>query len=425
MQTLIKTSKLIDCTGAPPKEGWYLLVEDGFITDMGPDLHFEGGKEQVLDLSDGVVVSGFIDMHTHFCYTTDAGFQQSAIQPNKFAMLDSGFRNAEEWLYQGVTTARLVGTAFDLDLELRKAIAQRPKAGPRMVCAGHMMTMVGGRRNPWDYMKEEINGVEEARSFARRHIQRGVDVIKLYCTTLLEANVADYLTRVLALPEDAPDPGRWSSLTEDEISAVCEEMHKVDRTVSAHVAPTFGIKIALRGGVDTIEHGSDLDDECIDLFLEKDATLIPTLSVTHYQIEKGDETDAPPVYTEFSRRRWKSQIQMLRKAFDAGVRIATGTDSVISGMQYYTELELLVSALGISPKEALVCATRNGASAMRKAGEKVGTVEKGKYADLVLLAEDPLVEIGNIRKISAVVKGGEIVALPGETDGKGQRGHHG
>ncbi len=116
MQTLIKTSKLIDCTGDPPKEGWSLLVEDGVITQMGPDLQPAAGDHHVLDLTDGVVVAGFIDMHTHFCYTTDAGFQQSALQPNKVAKLDSGFKNAEEWLYQGVTTARIVGTAFDLDV---------------------------------------------------------------------------------------------------------------------------------------------------------------------------------------------------------------------------------------------------------------------------------------------------------------------
>jgi len=425
VNTLILTSKLIDCTGADPKDDWALLVKDGLITDMGPSDRTDGGDAQVLDLTDGIVSAGFIDMHTHFCYTTDAGFQQSALQPNKVAKMDSGFKNALEWLHQGVTTARLLGTSFDLDLELRHALASMPEAGPRMVCAGRMMTMVGGRRTPWDHMKEEINGAVEARQFARRHLQRGVDVIKLYCTTLLEANVADYLERVLSLPEGAPDPGRWSSLTEEEIAATCEEAHKVGRTVSAHVAPTFGIKIALRGGVDTIEHGSDLDDECIDLFLEHEATLIPTLSVTHYQITHGDEIDAPAVFTEFSKKRWDSQLEMLRKAYDAGVRIATGTDSVIEGMQYYSEPELLVSAVGLTPMQALVCATRNGAQAMRFAGERLGSLEVGKFADLVLLESDPLEDIRNIRKIKMVLKGGQVVARPEEHAQLGQGGHLG
>lgn len=255
MQTLIKTSKLIDGTGQA-HTGWSVLVEGGMIVDLAPDAQFDGIEAHVIDLTDGVVVPGFIDSHTHFCYLTDAGFQQSATQPNKAAMLLAGLDNAEEWLNQGVTTTRLVGTPFDMDIELRSVVETQKQPAPRMVCAGRMMTMVGGRRTPWDFMKEEINGVEEARRWTRTHFQRGADLVKLYCTTLLEANVADYLTRVLSLPDDAPDPGRWSSLTVEEIAAVSEEAHKVGRTVAAHVAPTFGIKIALRGGVDTIEHGN-------------------------------------------------------------------------------------------------------------------------------------------------------------------------
>jgi imidazolonepropionase-like amidohydrolase len=425
MPTLIKTSKLIDGTGSPPYSDWAILVDGETITDMAHVSKFDGIDADIVDLQEGVVVPGFIDAHTHFCYIHEAEFQQSALQPNKVAMMLAGVDNADEWLHQGVTTTRLVGTPFDIDLEVREVVEAHQYPAPRMVCAGRMMTMVGGRRTPWDYMKEEVNGVDEARQFARHHLQRGVDVIKLYCTTLLEANVADYLARTLALPDDAPDTGRWSSLTVAEIAAVCDEVHKVGRTVAAHVAPTFGIKLALRGGVDTIEHGTNLDDECIDLFLETGATLVPTLSVSYFQMQHGDELNMPEVFTEFSKRSWDNQIPMLQKAFDAGVKIATGTDSIIDGMTFYDEVELLVNAIERSPIEAIQAATRNAAEALGMAGEKVGTLEKGKYADLVLLAEDPLEDITHIRNISAVVKGGEIVARPNQTEGKGQRGHHG
>ena len=425
MSKKILTSTLIDCTGAPPKKDWALLVDDGTIVEMGPAAELEDPQAEVLDLRDGVVTAGFIDMHTHFLYTKEAEFQQSVLQPNRVWMMDCGIRNAEEWLYQGVTTVRSLGTPFDLDLALRDVLKDHPGAGPRMFCAGRMMTMVGGKRTPWDFMKEEINGAEEARQFARTHLQRDVDVIKFYCTTLLEKNVADYLKRVLELPEGAPDPGRWSSLTEDEIAAACEEVHKVGRTVSAHVAPAFGIKIALRGGVDTIEHGSDLDEECIDLFLKTGATLVPTLNVTHYQIVNSETIDAPPVYTEFSEKRWARQMEMLKKAYQAGVKIATGTDDVIEGMQYYPEMELLVHEVGMSPMDALLCGTRNGAQAMRKAGEKVGTLEPGKWADMVYLADNPLEDISNIRAIKAVLKEGQIVAQPSDEDSRGKVGHRG
>lgn len=425
MYTLIKTSRLIDGTGQAEKRGCCLLAQNGIIADVGTAAQFEGIDAEILDLTDGFVVPGLLDVHTHFCYINEAGFQQSALQPNKVAMLSAGFDNAEEWLYQGVTTTRLVGTPFDLDIELRKVAEGQNLPAPRMVCAGRMMTMVGGRRTPWDFMKEEINGADEARQFARKHFQRGADLIKLYCTTLLEANVADYLARSLALPEGAPDPGRWSSLTVEEIAAACDEAHKIGRTVAAHVAPTFGIKIALRGGVDTIEHGTNLDDECISLFLDTGATLVPTLSVNYYQQQHGEQLNMPAVFTEFARRSWEKQIVMLRKAFDAGVKIATGTDSIIDGMQFYDEVELLVHAVGLSPMAALVAATRNGAAAMGIAGEKVGTLEKGKYADLVLLSADPLRDIRNIRCATTVVKGGQVAARPSETGGKGHRGHHG
>jgi imidazolonepropionase-like amidohydrolase len=426
MQTLIKTSRLIDGTGQAEKQGWCVLVRDGVIADLGPESQFAGIEAHTLDLTNGFVVPGFLDVHTHFCYINEAGFQQSALQPNRVAMLSAGFDNAEEWLHQGVTTTRLVGTPFDLDIELRKVAEGQQIPVPRMVCAGRMMTMVGGRRTPWDFMKEEINGVDEARAWARRHFGRGADLVKLYCTTLLETNVADYLTRALNLPEGAPDPGRWSSLTVEEIAAVSDEAHKIGRTVAAHVAPTFGIKIALRGGVDTIEHGTNLDDECISLFLDTGATLVPTLSVNYYQQVHGEQLNMPAVFTEFARRSWEKQVVMLRKAFDAGVKIATGTDSIIDGMVFYDEVELLVHEVGLSPMNALVAATRNGAAALGIAGEKVGTLEKGKFADLVLLAGDPLADIRNIRCATSVVKGGEIVAQPQQAAGsKGQRGHHG
>lgn len=425
MDTLIRTSTLIDGTGAPARHGWSVLVRDGLILKIGADADFAGAEATIIDLTTGVVAPGFLDVHTHFCYIHESGFQQSAQYPNRAFMLLAGADNAAEWLHQGVTSTRLVGTPFDMDIELRSVVRGEKLAAPRMACAGRMMTMVGGRRNAWDFMKEEINGPDEARRWTRAHLGRGADLVKLYCTTLLEENVADYLARTLALPDNAPDPGRWSSLTVEEIRAVCDEAHKVGRTVAAHVAPTFGIKLALRGGVDTIEHGSVLDDECIELFLQTGATLVPTLSVMHYQMMQGDSLGLPRVFTDFARRRWDSQVSMLRRAADAGVKIATGTDAIIDGMQYYDEVELLVDAVGLTPMDALLAATRNGARALGMTGEKAGTLEPGKFADLVQLGGDPLADIHHIRDIITVVQGGRVAALPDRASGRGHRGHHG
>ncbi|MBK8021821.1 MAG: amidohydrolase family protein [Chloroflexi bacterium] len=146
--------------------------------------------------------------------------------------------------------------------------------------------------------------------------------------------------------------------------------------------PTFGIKLALRGGVDTIEHGTDLDDECISLFLKR---------VQHWSllwlwpISKWSTvmiSICPLSTLEFSRRRWDRQIAMLRKAFDAGVTIATGTDSIIDGMMYYDEVELLVDAVDISPMHALVAATRSGAHSLGSQGRKWGRWRKASSQTL-------------------------------------------
>ena len=129
------------------------------------------------------------------------------------------------------------------------------------------------------------------------------------------------------------------------------EAHKLGRIVAAHTAPAFGVNLALRGGVDTVEHGSDLDTESIAPFLETGATLVPMLSVSHHQIAHEDVGRADPVFREFSLRRWDRVRHNVRRAHEAGVRIATGTDPVILGMEYRTELELLVEC-GLSPAVA-------------------------------------------------------------------------
>lgn len=405
MGTLLRVGKLVDGTGKPPLNGAEILVEKGKIVSVGAGGSHDAASHEVLEHTSQTLVPGFIDLHTHFLYLTDNEFQKSEMRPNRAVMVTNGIKNARAWLDQGVTTARSVGTPFDLDFDLKELLAKRPELGPRLVVAGRMMTMTGGKRTPWDFMKEEVSGADDARRWTRSHIKEGADLVKLYCTTLLEKDVATYLTEVLALPDGAPDPGRWSSLTVEEISAVSDEAHKAGCTVAAHVAPAFGIKLALRGNVDTIEHGSELDDECIELFLEKGTTLVPTLSITWFQMAHARELKLPAVYAEFAQRRWEQIKQRVRRAHEAGVAIATGTDAVLEGMDYLTEIELLVEC-GLSPLDALSAATGRAAAAMRTAGRHTGTLEPGKWADMVLLDDDPVENIRNVRSIAAVYKGG-------------------
>ncbi|MGL4650765.1 MAG: amidohydrolase family protein [Caldilineaceae bacterium] len=408
MGLILRAGQILDGAGNPPLLQGEVLIEGGKIRSLGAAGSHPTAGCSVREFANQTLTPGFIDLHHHPLYLTKHEFQQSEMRPNRAAMVLQGVETARRWLEQGVTTARVVGTPFDLDHDLRDMIAQRPEMGPRLVTAGRMMTMTGGKRTPWDAMKDEVSGPEEARRWARLHIKEGADVVKLYCTTLLEEDVATYLTAVMALPDDAPDPGRWASLTIDEIAAVCAEAHNAGCSVAAHVAPAFGIRLALLGGVDTIEHGSDLDGGCIALFLETGATLVPTLSISHHQIVHAAELGLPQVYTDFALRRWARIKQGVREAFEAGVAIATGTDPVLEGMEYPTEMELLVEC-GLPPMEAICAATGRAAAAMRTAGRLVGTLEPGKWADIVLLDQDPLTEIGHVRDVVAVWKGGELV----------------
>jgi imidazolonepropionase-like amidohydrolase len=410
MATLLRVGRLWDGSGAPAVADAELRLEGGRVVGVGPRGTLEQPGDQVVDRRDATATPGFIDVHTHFCYPLDGEFQSSAAQPRKLAMLAAGFRQAASWLAQGVTAARDVGTPFDLDIELKELIAAGRRPGPRLAASGRMMTMTGGRRNAADHMKEEVSGATEARLWARTHLKRGPDVLKLYCTTLLEENVADYLKRALAAPEGAPDPGRWASLTVDEIRAVTHEAHKLGRTVAAHTAPAFGIALALRGGVDTIEHGSDLDDACIDLFLETGATLVPTLSVSHHQIAGAGGIRMDPAFQAFAERRWDRIQAGVARAHAAGVKIATGTDPVLAGMTYRSEIELLVGC-GLDPADALVAATRAAAACLGAFGRDLGTLEVGKRADLLLLGGDPTRDIRHVHDLREVWQDGRPVVV--------------
>ncbi len=408
--TIVRVGTVIDGTGAAPISGAELHIQDGRIARVGKDQIGTESQELVYDYSHLTALPGFIDLHSHFCYPIHGEFQKAEQNPNQVDMVTLGFKAARSWLEQGVTTARVVGTHFDLDFGLRELVAQRPDLGPRIVAAGRMMTMTGGKRTPWDVLKEEVSGAAEARRWSRAHFARGADLVKLYCTTLLEEDVAGYLKRKLALPEDAPDPGRWASLSVEEIRAVADEAHKIGRTVAAHVAPTFGIKIALLGGVDTIDHGSELDDECISLFLKTGATLVPTLSVARPH-RREEDSETGKVYAQSARKRWELNSRLVRQAFEAGVKIGTGTDAVMPDMDYWTEVELLVD-VGLPPMEALRCGTQRAAACMGDAGKQYGTLQPGNWADMVLIDGDPLADIRNIRRVVSVWKAGRIVASP-------------
>lgn len=409
MQKLIRTGTFIDGTLNNVKSKQDILVENGRIAAIADQGTLKCDQAIIEDYSAYTLLPGLIDLHAHICYITEGKFQDSPRGLNRVDMILRGFQNAKAWLKQGVTTIRVLGTPFDLDIGLKEIINENPELGSRLIVAGRMLTMTGGKRTATDYMKDEVTGANNARRWARLHMKEGAEVIKLYATTLQESNVDDYVKRQLALKDDSIDTGRWGSLTIEEIKAVVTEAHKIGRTVAAHTAPSFGIKLALKGGVDTIEHGSDLDEECIELFLKTKATLVPTLSVGYHQFDKGEELGLPTHFIEFAQRRWEKNQKMIKIAYDAGVNIATGTDGfILEKMEFPLELELLCD-LGLTPLEAINCATEKAANCLGLAGKDLGALTEGKFADFILVKNDPSLDIKNLREILAVYKAGEKV----------------
>jgi len=410
MGILIRAGQLIDGTGKPPLLDVEVLIENEKIKEIGPKGSLPTEGNEIKDYSNYSIIPGMIDLHTHVCYLTEGKFQKSPTKVNRVDMILRGFKNSRKWLEQGVTTSRVLGTPFDLDIGLKEIIEEEPYLGSRLISAGRMVTMTGGKRTPYDNMKDELTGENNVRRWTRLHMKEGAEVIKLYATTLQEDNVDDYIKRELRQPSGAKDTGRWGSFTVEEINAAVTEAHKVGRTVAAHAAPAFGIKLALKGGVDTVEHGSDLDDECIQLFLETGATLVPTLTVGYHQIENGDKLGLPSHFTEFAQKRWEKNQEKIKQAHAAGVKIGTGTDGfILEDMNFASELELLVE-VGLTPLEAIKSSTKVAANCLGLPGEGLGSIEKGNFADLVVLEEDPLKDIASIRKVVAVFKNGELVS---------------
>jgi imidazolonepropionase-like amidohydrolase len=208
---------------------------------------------------------------------------------------------------------------------------------------------------------------------------------------------------------DAPDQ---SQFTDSEVAAMVEEAHRVGIPVASHAQGTAGVKRALENGVDTIEHGFYLDEEALDLFVETDATFVPTMAIMHRIIEVGADHGVPEHGLRKAREAYEAHVDSIERAHEAGVPIATGTDFIgpdlVPHGENALELELLVDEIGLSEREAIEAAT--GVAARTVPGDDVGVLAAGRYADFVV-ADDPLSDVGSLREPLAVYKGGTRVEL--------------
>ena len=394
MAVILRDACIIDGRGNVQARG-FITIENNRIAEVGkgPGPAKKNGYE-VMDLEGRCVLPGMIDCHVHLCIDGSADPMQS-LQKDSAAMITlKAARHAHLSLLAGVTTVRDLGSVNGISGSLRDAINLGVVNGPRVVTTNQAVCITGGQG--WQFSRQ-ADGADGVRQAVREQIRAGADAIKMMAT-------GGVITQGV-------EPGS-PQFTLEELKAGAEEAHKAGRKIAAHAQGNEGIKDSLRAGFDTIEHGIFLDDEAIGLLLEKRATLVPTLSAPFNIMEKGDKSGIPAFIIEKTRKVKDAHVDSIKKAYKAGVTIASGADTgtPFNGHgENLRELELLVG-IGLSPMEAIVSATRVAAETLGL-GSRLGTIEPGKWADLIVVEEDPLKDIAVLQrkeKIVVVMKDGQF-----------------
>jgi imidazolonepropionase-like amidohydrolase len=397
-RTLFAGGLLFDGTGSNPAVA-DITVEEGRILEIGRGLD---GDERV-DLAGKAVLPGLFDCHVHVVVST-IDEMRNLHTPFSYRFYQAA-ENLKATLRIGITTVRDAGGA---DLGVKQAVADGLVAGPRLQISLRMITQTGGHGDPWTVSGAEVeffpshpgipdttvDGPEQMRRVVRTLIRQGADVIKVA------------ISGGVLSPRDNP---RHAHFRPDELEMLVHEASAAGIWVMAHAQATDGIKNGIRAGIRSIEHGIFLDDEAIDMMLQRGTWLVPTLVAPQGVIRAAEEGAAIPDAALAKAREVVSiHREAFRRAVAAGVKVAMGTDSGVTPHgRNLDELQLMVDG-GMTPMQALVATTRSAAELMGL-DDELGTLEAGKRADLVVVEGDPL-EVGDLAsRISAVYQEGRQV----------------
>lgn len=398
---VVLAGTLIDGRGGPPLADAAVAVHGGRITYIGPRTGLPPATETDtnVDATSHVVIPGLIDLHCHSFLMGGPGHIVPSAHESLVAQIVRGMRNAELWLDQGVTTTRQLGCMANLDIQLRDLIAQGGARGPRIFAAGCALAMTAGVRGSTANIAIEVDGADAVRKATRQQLRAGVDHIKMFAT----AGIGGGDGNLVAAPG-------WPQLTEHEMRAGCDAAHDAGRKVAVHAIGTEGIKNAVRAGADTIEHGSFLDQEAIELMAERGTALVPTLAIRHNLAHTATARGYQPHIAQRALASLPVAIANHRRAYEAGVRIGVGTDNV-DGNTMAEEMRTLHEKLGLTAAEVVRAATLTSAEIMGIA-DRLGSLEVGKLADLIVLEGNPLQDISAIERVLYVIKGGIVERSP-------------
>jgi imidazolonepropionase-like amidohydrolase len=414
----VRAGQLIDGTGAEPREDVTILIRGQRIAAVGTEVEVPDQAREI-DLSAATVLPGLLDMHVHLTQDPGESFAEVFTRrtPGYSALV--GARNARKTLLAGFTTVRNTADFNWSSVGLRNAIEDRLLPGPRLFTAGRSISISGGHGDPTNGFRpgtvkelapEEgiANNEAEVRKAVRKQIKHGADLIKIQATG--------------GVLSEGDEPG-VQHMTEEEMRVAVETAEMMGVKVAAHAHGTAGIKAAVRAGVHSIEHGTLMDKEAIQLMREHGTYLVPTRMAPHAAVQAAEEGRLPPHVAEKALKIGPKSHDRFQMAVEAGVKIAFGSDPPLFPHGENAEEFALMVKGGMAPREAILSATREAAKLLGKWGN-LGSVETGKYADLVAVSENPLEDVSALEEVNFVMKGGIVykrngrpVAAPARTRG--------
>ena len=404
---VLKAARLFDGKADALVTPGLVVVTGSKIVAVGPGAQIPAAAE-VIDLGDATLLPGFIDAHTHLSFPYSEDYNRAELDTLRKTVPEMALEasvNARVTLMAGFTTVRDVGSEFYIDVGLRNAIADRAIPGPRMLVTVHALGATGGHCDSQDGFRAGvfghesgpldgvINGPDQARYAVRLDHKYGADIIKVCASG-----------GVLSATDDVDTP----QLTQDELNAIVDEAHALRRKTAAHAHGAEAAKRAIRAGIDSIEHGSFLDDEALDMMKQHGTYLVPTLMAAQGLQERFDHNVyVPPAIAAKAHAAINSMHTTFQRALAKGVNIGLGTDAGVYPHGRNAEEFHQMVDLGMKPAAALKAGTSSDAQLLGIA-DRVGTLDPNKLADIVAVPGDPMQNIRQTEHVFFVMKEGVV-----------------
>ena len=408
--TYIQAGTLLDKPGQKPRGPSTIIVRDGRVAEVRDGFVAPESGARLIDLRDRFVLPGLIDMHVHLFLEGDPMKQRlEELGRDDGDEMIIGQENARLDLEAGFTTVRDLGADPRQIRSLRDGIERGAIAGPTIVNAGRMISVSGGHGDGTNGVAEiyagaiserqinTCNGADDCRRAVRQQVGLGAQVIKFAATGGVLSNVAG---------------GLGQQMTSDEMRAIVETAHSFGRKVAVHAHAKEGVRAAVEAGADTIDHGTFLDDETIALMKQRGTWLVPTMLAPQTALAAARAGKLPPATIPKAEEAAAAAIDSHKRAIRAGVRIAFGTDTGVSRHGLNAQEFALMVGAGMTPMAAIKAATIDAADALGRK-DQIGSIEPGKWADIIAVNGDPLTDVRRLETVDFVMRRGVVHKLGG------------